>query len=103
MPIPSRPMIFLIFLGVVAALAGIAYARGGQLLNALTSRSGYSVERDIAYGDRPRQMLDLYRPDSGIDTAPLIVYFYGSGWTDGSKSLYRFVAQPFASRGFIVA
>lgn len=96
-------MIFIVILGVVATLAGIAYAARAQLLNEWTSRTGYSVKRDIAYGDLPRQTLDLYLPDAGVDTAPLIVFFYGSGWSDGSKDLYRFVAQPFASRGFLVA
>ena len=99
----SRPMIFIVILGVVATLVGIAYAARAQLLNGWTSRNGYSVKRDIAYGDLPRQKLDLYAPDAGLDTAPLIVFFYGSGWSDGSKDLYRFVAQPFASRGFLVA
>jgi acetyl esterase/lipase len=96
-------MSFIVILGVVAALAGIAYANGPRLLDALTSRTGYSVERDIAYDDLPRRTLDLYRPDFGIDTAPLIVFFYGSAWSNGSKNLYRFVAEPFASRGFVVA
>ena len=96
-------MIFIVILGVVAALAGIVYANGARLLDALTSRTGYSVERDIAYAELPRQTLDLYRPNFGIDTAPLIVFFYGGGWSDGSRKLYRFVAQPFASRGFVVA
>jgi acetyl esterase/lipase len=96
-------MSLIVLLGVFAALAGAAYAARAQFLNALTSRNGYSVGRNIAYGDLPRQKLDLYRPDVGADTAPLIVFFYGGGWSDGSKGLYRFVAQPFASRGFLVA
>ena len=103
MPVPSRPMIFTVILGGVAALAGVAYAARAQLLDALTNRNGYSVERDIAYGDLPRQTLDLYRPEANPDTAPLIIFFYGGGWSDGSKNLFRFVAQPFASRGFSVA
>ena len=96
-------MIFIVIFGVVATLAGIAYAARAQLLNQLTSRNGYSLERDIAYGGLSRQTLDLYLPDAGVDTAPLIVFFYGSGWSNGSKDLYRFAAQPFASRGFLVA
>jgi acetyl esterase/lipase len=96
-------MIFIVIPRVVAALAGIVYTKGAHFLGALTSRTGYSVERDVPYGDRPRQTLDLYRPGFGTDAAPLIVFFYGSAWTDGSKNPYRFVAQPFASRGSIVA
>jgi hypothetical protein len=55
----------------VAHVAGrtgqrVAVARAAD--QALTSRRGYSVERDIAYAKLPRQTLELYRPNFEIDT-----------------------------------
>jgi acetyl esterase/lipase len=88
---------------LAVVVGAVVYFSPTLLLNAVTSRKGYTVRRDIAYGDLPRQKLDLYLPDKGADSAPLIVFFYGSAWRDGEKGIYRFVAQPFASRGFMVA
>jgi acetyl esterase/lipase len=60
------------------------------------------VKRDIAYGDNPRQQLDLYVP---VDAhrAPVIVFYYGGSWQNGSKDDYRFLGQAFAEKGFITA
>jgi acetyl esterase/lipase len=86
---------------IVAGITGFAFR--ARLLSLLTSRKGYAVRRDVAFGPLPRQKLDLYVPDGGAADAPLIVFFYGSDWTRGTKAFYRFVAQPFASRGTMVA
>lgn len=71
-------------------------------LNATISRDGYAVVRDIAYGSEERQKLDLYVPDHHPN-APVIVFFYGGSWQQGSKDDYRFLGQAFASKGFITA
>lgn len=76
---------------------------GAALVNAITPRDGYHVERDVAYGPDPRQRLDLYVPDAAPPDAPLLVFFYGGRWEAGSKELYPFVGQAFASRGHLVA
>ena len=82
---------------------GLNACTGSAVLNALTPKSGYTVERDLAYGRDPRQRLDLYLPDdAGADT-PLLVFFYGGNWESGSKELYGFVGQAFASRGYVTA
>lgn len=47
----------------------------------------YSVTltADIAYGDDPLQVLDLYRPD--VDgPVPTVVYLHGGGWQVGDKT-----------------
>ena len=84
-------------LGLLGACSGLA------IVDALTPRWSYNVERDIRYGQDPRQQLDLYLPDTARPGAPLIVFFYGGGWETGSKSLYRFVGQAFTSLGYLVA
>ena len=88
---------------ITAALGVAYYFLRPTLLDLLTSRTGYRLERNIAYGPKPRQKLDLYVPAENAETAPLIVFFYGSDWRTGSKKLYRFLGQPLASRGYLVA
>ena len=88
---------------VVVVLAAAAFAFRTTLLDMITSRKGYTVVRDIRYGPHERQKLDLYLPSQNADRAALIVFLYGGAWSEGSKAIYRFVAQPFASRGFLVA
>lgn len=60
---------------------------------------------DIAYGDHPRQVLDLYpttRPD-----APVLLFVHGGGFVAGDKSsdavFYGNVARYFAHHGFLAA
>lgn len=71
------------------------------VLDALVPRGGRHA-LDLAYGDAPRQRLDVYRPDPTARPAPVVVFFYGGDWRTGSKSDYRFVAQAFASHGYVV-
>lgn len=71
-------------------------------LNATITRDGYVLKRDIAYGSDPRQKLDVYIPDN-VSRAPVIVFFYGGSWQNGSKDDYRFLGQAFASKGFVTA
>lgn len=91
------------------ALAGLASSLSVAcsplgVMNALSPRdqSARRVARDIAYGDNPRQMLDLYAPD-GDGSWPVVVFFYGGGWDSGSRDLYGWVGQALAAQGFVVA
>jgi acetyl esterase/lipase len=77
------------------------------LLNTLgpRDRGAGRIVRDIAYGDDPRQRLDLYGAEwrEGEPTRPVVVFFYGGGWDSGSRSQYGWAAQALAARGFVVA
>lgn len=44
-----------------------------------------SVVRDIAYGDRARNQLDLYLPD-GVKNPPLVVFIHGGRWFRNDKT-----------------
>lgn len=57
--------------------------------------------RDVAYGDDPRQRLDVYVPESGAGNAPVMMFVYGGGWDNGSKADYAFAGLALASRGFV--
>jgi acetyl esterase/lipase len=96
--------VFLFSLLVIAALI-IASALAffpARVVNALTSRSGYSIERGVAYGELPRQKLDIYRPDVVTPDTPVVVFFHGGGWRQGSRGFYLFVGQSLATAGMIV-
>jgi len=57
----------------------------------------------LAYGDDPRQRLDVYQPDGDAPPAgrPVAVFFYGGSWNRGSRTSYRFVGRALASRGIV--
>ncbi len=73
-----------------------------NVLNALTPSSTFTKTSAIAYGDDPRQTLDIYRPAPAIANAPVVVFFYGGSWNSGSKEDYGFVGEALASRGIVV-
>lgn len=89
----------------VLCLAGLGAAgcTPFDLVNALTPEDGYSVRRDLRYGDGARRTLDLYLPDDATADSPLVVFFYGGEWTSGAKADYAFVGEAFAARGFVTA
>jgi len=59
------------------------------------------VAKDIAYGDEPRQTLDVYWPPDG-DRLPVVLFAYGGSWNWGDKSLYPLVGARFTAQGFVV-
>lgn len=59
---------------------------------------------NLSYGPLAKQNLDIYRPDiaSEMQPLPVVLFFHGGSWRDGSKNLYRFVAVTLAERGYLV-
>jgi len=57
------------------------------------------------YGPLERHKIDIYpaRRRAGKELSPVLVFIYGGGWTDGSRSLYRFLGNAYAAKGFTVA
>ena len=87
-----------------AALMGFALSACSPavLLNSiLVPSNGYSIKRDLAYGSDPRQKLDIYIPDGLSGPAPVILFIYGGSWQEGSKEIYKFLGQAFASKGIV--
>lgn len=87
---------------LIAGLVAIAASFPLKLLNALTSRKGYTIESGVAYGALPRHKLDIYTPDNATRQTPVVVFFYGGGWNRGERANYLFVGQSLASAGYIV-
>ena len=77
------------------------------LVNGVAKVYPADVQRDIAYGDSPKQALDLYLPSPERLTAgqktPVVVFFYGGSWNSGDKSMYGFIGRRMAAAGFITA
>ncbi|WP_298913791.1 alpha/beta hydrolase [uncultured Algimonas sp.] len=80
-------------------LAGCSAA---GVLNGVTPSSTFDRDRNVAYGEAERQVLDVYRAEDPDAEAPVIVFVHGGGWTRGSKDMYKFVAEGFTKDGFDV-
>lgn len=74
-----------------------------NLLNAMVPSHGFTVQRDIAYGELARQRLDIYQPTQRhAGKNPVVVFFYGGGWEAGDKKDYKFVGEALSSHGLTV-
>lgn len=67
--------------------------------------SGVRVLRDVAYGPRARQRMDVYLPARKVTGAPVILMVHGGAWRLGDKGMRSVVDNKVArwvSRGFIL-
>jgi acetyl esterase/lipase len=90
----------LVLLASTALLAGCA-----RLGFAVVNLPTLGAERiaDVRYGDGARDVMDVYPARKGSATGrPLIVFFYGGGFTEGRKENYRFVGVTLAATGHVV-
>lgn len=56
----------------------------------------------VPYGSDARQKLDIWAPRHAANQKlPVVVVFYGGGWSEGSRSDYGFAGAAYASKGFI--
>ena len=94
-----------LLLAAAASLGGAALLGGCSSLAFtvanLPARSGrFRRHAGIAYGPAERQGLDVYAPEAARD-APVIVFWYGGAWVEGSKDDYRFVGAALAESGYV--
>ena len=92
-----RPLLLLVATTLVAACSPLG------LLSAVSPSGHYERIADLQYGDQERQFLDVYKPLVVQADAPLVIYFYGGGWTDGDKEEFEFVASSLTRAGMVVA
>ena len=91
---------------ILAGLSGLLAACSPlQAFNTFAPRDpARAGPRDLAYGDHPRQRLDLYAPKGEARTGlPVIVFFYGGSWNSGRRQDYAWVGQALAAQWFLVA
>jgi arylformamidase len=60
------------------------------------------AELGLAYGDTPKQYMDLFLPQAG-DTAPLALFIHGGWWRSLDPSYYSQVAKGPVAHGIMVA
>ncbi|MCU0891115.1 MAG: alpha/beta hydrolase [Sandarakinorhabdus sp.] len=97
-----RSLLSLAPLSALAAACSPLGALNG--LNRVTPGDG-GVRRLVdgaAFGDDPRQKLDVWAPKAAAGALPVIVFFYGGSWNSGIRDGYGFVARALAARGFVV-
>jgi acetyl esterase/lipase len=88
--------------GLSVLLTTLAGCAPVDILNATIPTRDVTITRDIAYGDKAKQKLDIYVPKNAAPNAPVIVFFYGGAWQEGDKKDYLFAAQSLASTGAVV-
>lgn len=95
--------VFKIIFGFSLVLTLAACGRMGIWTANLRSEFVKPVAQDMAYGSQSFQRLDVYAPkEKSAAPRDVIVFFYGGRWERGQKSDYRFVADAFVKRGYIV-
>jgi acetyl esterase/lipase len=83
---------------LVAACGGLAFT----VANAPAALAGgFDRRADLSYGTHERHQLDVYVPDGEMRDRPVVVFWYGGAWTQGSKEQYRFVGAALAREGFV--
>lgn len=100
----GAPVAVLAVLGILAACSPVV------LINALTPSASFNRIVDVGYatGANARQRLDVYQPIAASAAAdigkprPVIVFFYGGAWQEGSRGDYLFVAEALTQRGYVV-
>jgi len=84
----------------VASTMLLASCSGVGVLNTITPSSSYKLAKDISYGEGARQKLDIYAPNALKTNAPIVMFIHGGSWDTGSKNMYKFIGEAFASEGY---
>jgi arylformamidase len=77
------------------------WTRDAELYRADTLEQG-RAELGLAYGDTPRQYLDLFHAAAGA-AAPLALFIHGGYWRSLDPSLFSHMARGLNARGITVA
>ena len=79
----------------------LRWAREAESYRADLLKAG-RAELELAYGDTPRQTLDLFFPQSA-DQAPLAMFVHGGWWRSLESSSFSQMARGLNTRGIAVA
>ncbi|KAL2919462.1 hypothetical protein HK105_201108 [Polyrhizophydium stewartii] len=75
-------------------------------------RGGPKISLNVDYGGKNGTRLDIYGTDVNRpnhvaylsekeNRRPVVIFFYGGGWTSGDKSLYSPISKTLAARGYV--
>ncbi len=88
--------------GLIALILAGCTQVGVGVANLPAKFSDTEIIKDVSYGDKEIQKLDIYVPSEAKNKKlPVIVFFYGGRWTDGSKGMYAFVGEAFAKNNYV--
>lgn len=91
-----------IYLSITALLVGACTQAGFIAANYPIDKSALNIETNISYGTEEVQKLDVYSLKDYGDNLPVIIFFYGGEYTNGSKDDYLFMADYLARQGYVV-
>lgn len=75
---------------------------GLELANLPAKFSDTHIIKNIPYGSLGQQSLDMYIPKhTSTQALPVVIFFYGGSWQDGSKDMYAFVGEALAKQGYL--
>lgn len=87
---------------ILCAALLLAGCRPTTMVNVLSPSAHFTRDAGQAYGDDPRQQLDVYWPLEAADDGPVVVFFYGNGWREASRADFEFVAAALTRAGIVV-
>jgi len=61
----------------------------------------YPHHLDLAFGENPKQKLDIYLPKVLPSGAPVFIFIHGGGFREGDKAHYGAVVKPLIDRGIV--
>ncbi|HET9449040.1 MAG TPA: alpha/beta hydrolase [Steroidobacteraceae bacterium] len=82
---------------------GTIWAPFYQKADELTAqtRAAFPHHLDIAFGESPKQRLDVYLPKNPVKNAPVLLFLHGGGFMEGDRAHYGYVATPYVQKGII--
>jgi acetyl esterase/lipase len=86
-------------LALTGTFATMAVPSSGEIFSRLVAERGAVVQRDQSFGPNTRHRLDVYRPKTPCPDGPVVIFWYGGGWTSGDRATYGFVGSALAGRG----
>jgi arylformamidase len=70
-------------------------------LSLMSAAQAQNLTSDVPYSSsHPRQVLDIYAPDSA-DQLPVVFWIHGGGWQTGDKTSVQLKPKVFTERGFV--
>ena len=106
-PLNATSRIVSLILLLLLAVGTLVACAPALLINAFTPSLSYKKTQGVAYlpGGNSRHTLDVYQPTDPAVAAsprPVVVFFYGGAWQEGSRGDYLFVAEALTQRGYVV-
>ncbi|TZF87151.1 alpha/beta hydrolase [Cognatilysobacter lacus] len=90
-----------LFAPALVALFALGSSGCERAIFAAANRGVRPPEATVVFSQATGLSLDVYRPHDADGRAPVVVFFYGGGWTRGERAQYRFVGRRLAEGGVL--